>query len=278
MYCTHVAFSYIAQLLSENQRLREQSTSSGRNVLDENEPIPPPPREDIDDTDMSVRNPLIGDRAWFHRYDPSAPPIYVGEAACTAFATRFRRFLTGNNAAPQIPRTHYISETDLSTANDTEVRWPTLANAQLLVKVAFKQVSRVYHMTLRRSTHEKLKEIYKTSGFDCPLNTCKFFALFAFGEVFSMRSTSSTGRNVPGMAYFARAINLIQTMPERTSITHIENLLLLVSFIKSSFCRAITKKSSLCFHILSTGGTRLTFWLATRCDLVSSEHTRVAID
>lgn len=209
--------------------LRQHATppaTSASEVPDDNEATPPPTQGDLTDSDHSSRNPLIGDRAWFHPYGAAAIPLYIGEAACAAFATRFRRFLTGNKAAPHITRTQYVDEGILLETGKMVVPWPPLPQAQLLVKVAFNQVSRVYHLMLRKSTLAALKEIYRTSRFDCPVNTCKFFALFAFGEVYSIRSSSS---GLPGMAYYARAISLAQILPERPSITHVENLLLLVS-------------------------------------------------
>lgn len=178
----------------------------------------------------SIQNPLIGDRAWFHRYDPSSPPIYIGEAACSAFATRFRRFLTGNNTTPHITRTQWErEETIAAAANEADVQWPTLHHARLLVRIAVHQVGYLYHLMMRKATLDKLDEIYQTGDFDCTANKCKFFALFAFGQAYSIRSEPTTVSRVPGTAYFARAMSLVQILPERTSITHLETLLLLVS-------------------------------------------------
>lgn len=177
----------------------------------------------------SIQNPIIGDRAWFHRYDPSSPPIYIGEAACSAFATRFRRFLTGNNATAHIARTQWEREDVIAAAaNEANAQWPSLHHARLLVRIAINQIGHLYHLMLRKTTLDKLEEIYQTGGFDCVSNKCKFFALFAFGQAYSVRSDPTTGSRVPGTAYFARAMSLVQIMPERTSITHLETLLLLV--------------------------------------------------
>lgn len=181
-----------------------------------------------DESNTSVQNPLIGDRAWFHQCDPSAPPIFIGEAACAAFATRFRRFLTGNNATAHIPRTQYVHEQNITAANGTDVQWPSLQQARLLLKIALHQIGRIYHLVLRKSTLEKLEEIYQSGDFENPVNQCKYFALFAFGEAYSLRSEPSSGSRVPGTSYFARAMALVQVLPERTSITHLETLLLLV--------------------------------------------------
>ncbi|KAL4754489.1 hypothetical protein BDW72DRAFT_200723 [Aspergillus terricola var. indicus] len=234
-----VSESYLEQILTENQRLRAQSTSSAntpeaRPGAEPNHSRPgadgPDEIENEDEGNTGVRNPIIGDRAWFHAYDPSAPPIFVGEAACTAFATRFRQFLTGSNATAHIRRTQYVKEENIALANAGEIRWPSLQQARLLVQIAIRQISCIYHVLLRKSTLDKLEEIYRTGDFESTVNQCKFFALFAFGEAYSMRSEPVSGSRVPGTSYFARSLSLVQVLPERTSITHLETLLLLSLF------------------------------------------------
>jgi hypothetical protein len=221
--------SYLELLLAENRHLKEHPDTSATGPGDhETEPGPSRPADAPDESNTSVRNPLIGDRAWFHQYDPSAPPIFIGEAACTAFATRFRRFLTGSSATAHIPRTQYVQEQNIAAANGTSVQWPSLQQARLLVKIALHQIGRIYHLVLRKSTLEKLEEIYQTGDFGNTINQCKFFALFAFGEAYSLRAEPLSGSRVPGTSYFARAMALVQVLPERTSITHLETLLLLV--------------------------------------------------
>ncbi|KAL4806408.1 fungal-specific transcription factor domain-containing protein [Aspergillus unguis] len=225
-----ISESYLEQILAENQRLKQHSASSLTTSEAQPEPIQPRPPDGPNEGSTSIRNPIIGERAWFHAYDPSAPPIFVGEAACTAFATRFRQFLTGTSSTAHIRRTQYVKEENIALANSGEVRWPRLQQARLLVKIALRQISCVYHVLLRKSTLEKLEEIYSTSDFECTVNQCKFFALFAFGEAHSMRSEPSSGSRVPGTSYFARSLSLVQVLPERTSITHLETLLLLSLF------------------------------------------------
>ncbi|KAL4816613.1 fungal-specific transcription factor domain-containing protein [Aspergillus spinulosporus] len=234
-----VSESYLEQILTENQRLRAQSASSANTPEAQPGAEPshsrpgangPDEIENEDEGNTGVRNPLIGDRAWFHAYDPSAPPIFVGEAACTAFATRFRQFLTGSKATAHIRRTQYVKEENIALANAGEIRWPSLQQARLLVQIAIRQISCIYHVLLRKSTLDKLEEIYRTGDFECTVNQCKFFALFAFGEAYSMRSEPASGSRVPGTSYFARSLSLVQVLPERTSITHLETLLLLSLF------------------------------------------------
>lgn len=202
-----------------------------------------------------IQNPLIGDRAWFHRYDPSSPPIYIGEAACSAFATRFRRFLTGNNAMPHIPRTQYEREETIAAADEPDIQWPNLHHARLLVRIAIHQIGHLYHLMMRKSTLDKLEEIYQTHDFDCIVNKCKFFALFAFGQAYSIRSEPNSGSRVPGTSYFARAMGMVQILPERTSVTHLETLLLLVCDSTRVILRHHNTDGNYSpfFHIISTG-------------------------
>ncbi|OQE12927.1 hypothetical protein PENFLA_c059G09829 [Penicillium flavigenum] len=221
---------YLEQILAENQRLKERSITSAQ-VAETNDHSQRVPSKTADAPDgTGIQNPLIGDRAWFHRYDPSSPPIYIGEAACSAFATRFRRFLSGNSAMPHIPRTQYEREETIATANEADIQWPSLHHARLLVRIAIHQIGHLYHLMMRKSTLDKLEEIYQTQDFDCTANKCKFFALFAFGQAYSIRSEPNSGSRVPGTSYFARSMSLVQILPERTSVTHLETLLLLSLF------------------------------------------------
>ncbi|RAL13745.1 transcription factor domain-containing protein [Aspergillus homomorphus CBS 101889] len=231
-----VSESFLQRLLAENRRLRDQPTALGNPTEADPEGAAPgrgPSRAAEApelESNPNVRNPLIGDRAWFHPYDPSAPPIFIGEAACTAFATRFRRFLTGSNATAHIPRTQYVHDESISAVTTGEIGWPSLQQARLLLKIALRQIGFIYHLVMRKSTTEKLEEIYQTGDFEAKIHQCKFFALFAFGEAYSMRNEPSSGSRVPGTKYFARALSLMQVLPERTSIAHLETLLLLSLF------------------------------------------------
>ncbi|OQE01181.1 hypothetical protein PENVUL_c044G05399 [Penicillium vulpinum] len=225
-----VSENYLDQILAENQLLKERSIASAQ-VTETNDPSQRGPSRTADVPDRTgIQNPLIGDRAWFHRYDPSSPPIYIGEAACSAFATRFRRFLSGNISMPHIPRTQYEREETIAAANEGDVQWPSLHHARLLVRIAIHQIGHIYHLMMRKATLDKLEEIYQTQDFDCTANKCKFFALFAFGQAYSIRSEPNSGSRVPGTSYFSRAMGLVQILPERTSVTHLETLLLLSLF------------------------------------------------
>ncbi|CAG8253688.1 unnamed protein product [Penicillium salamii] len=216
--------SYIEELAAENQRLRDQLSQSPGYITPRGDP---PPQDITEPADRHVQNPMIGERAWFQPYDPSLPPIHICEAACTAFATRIRRVLTKSEATSHIARTQYTGESTLMSMRNPGIQWPSLPQARLLIQVVFSQVTRVYHVVLRRSTLDQLEDAYRKANFNDPVLTCKFFALFALGEVYSARSNSSIDCKVPGVAYYVNAIMLIPILPERPSLTHIESLLIL---------------------------------------------------
>lgn len=111
---------------------------------------------------------------------------------------------------------------------NSSIDWPSLPQARLLIQVVFNQVSRVYHLILRKSTVEELEEVYCKASFDDSVLTCKFFALFALGEVYSARSNSCLECGVPGAAYYVNAMTVIPILPERPSLGHIESILRLV--------------------------------------------------
>lgn len=137
---------------------------------------------------------------------------------------------------PHIARTQYEREEKIAAANEADIQWPSLHHARLLVRIAIHQIGHLYHLMMRKSTLDKLEEIYQTQDFDCRSSKCKFFALFAFGQAYSIRSEPYSGSRVPGTSYFARAMGLVQILPERTSVTHLETLLLLVSKLEDVFC------------------------------------------
>ena len=164
----------------------------------------------------------------------------MGDAACTAFATRLRQFLTGDPNTAHVARTQYTPESSLL---EGATQWPGLAQARLLVRIAFNQLSRVYHLFLRKSTIEHLESIYRTPSLrDDPAVMCKFFALFALGEVYSSRANSSPTGRVPGTLYYVRAMGLIPILPERPGVIHVESLLLLVSQLLFQHIIAIAKR------------------------------------
>ncbi|PGH23702.1 hypothetical protein AJ80_02308 [Polytolypa hystricis UAMH7299] len=180
------------------------------------------------DGNIDVKHPLVGERAWFENHESSFTPIYIGEAACSAFVARLRQFLTSENTASHITRVKYTKDSKLLATGKEEIKWPDLAQAQLLVKAALNHIGTVYHIMLKKSSLDELEGIYRTARFDDLVSTAKYFALFALDEVYSARTSQS--HSAPGMHYFARALGMVHILPEQPSIEYIETLLLLALF------------------------------------------------
>ncbi|KAJ5985323.1 hypothetical protein N7522_012519 [Penicillium canescens] len=87
-----------------------------------------------------------------------------------------------------------------------------------------------FHFVLKKDTMDMLHSVYQSQDFENPSIKCKFFALFALGQVYSTPYGSSDAPYVPGSDYFAKALSLIQVIPERPNMVHIESLLLLAFF------------------------------------------------
>ncbi|KAL3417413.1 fungal specific transcription factor domain-containing protein [Phlyctema vagabunda] len=223
-----VSENYLQQVLAENEQLKQSTTSTGRSSPVNGNPSPSQ-AEQSSDPDADVRNPLIEDRAWFVPCTSSSPPVYIGEAACTAFATRLRQSLD-QSATTHRPRTSYVKDDEIILASKRDVSWPTRMQAQLLVKIALAHVGRSYHLTLVKSTLKRLDQVYQESNFNDPMFTCKFFALFGLGEVYSNRTPKHPEDVVHGLRYFLKASSLVQIFPERATIDHIENMVLLAFF------------------------------------------------
>lgn len=197
-------------------------------TLEENDDSP----EKIGNVDVDLKNPLIEDKAWFVTDSASWQPIYIGEAACTAFGTRLRQFLNGNEPVAPLSRSKYSKHKAFlrMAAPAPRFEWPNRAYAHLLLKVALRFLGNDYHLMLRKSTIDRMQAIYDTQKLDDPVFVCKLFALFSMGEMYSNRRLGSTkGPDVPGTGYFVQAMSLTQDIHEEASVVYVEALLIIVS-------------------------------------------------
>lgn len=182
-------------------------------------------------SDVNLRNPLIEDRAWFVPDNASTQPVYIGEAACTAFGTRLRQFLSGNEPVTPLSRPSYFKDRALLRMSDPAFQLPNRAYAHLLLKVALRFLGNDYHLMLRKTTVERMDALYRDQCFDDPVFLCKLFALFAMGEMYSNRRLSSTkGAGIPGTGFFVQAMSLFQDLHEEATVPYIETLLILSLF------------------------------------------------
>ncbi|KAJ5819350.1 hypothetical protein N7474_004941, partial [Penicillium riverlandense] len=202
---------YLEQLLSDSKELRKlRSTLSINSIVDAN--------------DTDVKSPAVTQAFSISR--SSNPPVYMSEAACPAFASRLCKYLQpSDHSAEKLPELRYTDESTLSSLLDIDIQWPSLAYAQLLVQTALGHVNPSFHLALRKDTLDVLQTIYQKGTFDDPALQCKYFALFALGNVYTTPRDSSRAAPLPGASYFAKAHSLILFIPERASIIHVESLL-----------------------------------------------------
>lgn len=184
-----------------------------------------------DDTGISEvpLNPLLDDKPWFTQLKTSKTPIFIGEASDAAFATRFRQTIApASSIASHIPRTHYITDEVLSGLMSTTSPWPSSSRARFLVEAALRSLCRCYHLVRRSEVLAILKERDLNGKWpDDPITTCKMWALFAIGELYTTKS-KNLEQSFPGLAYFAHGSGMLRVLSERPQLDSIETLLLLV--------------------------------------------------
>lgn len=228
-----VAQSYIDKLIEENQLLRQgrQLINDQSTTADSETDLSRGNSQSVLET-SEARNPLLGERSWFHPLGNTELPIHIGEAADAAFATRFRQALAKNPTDVQhIPRKHYVSDAKLMHLSDNPVPWPPLAQARLLIKAALDTVGTCYHCVRRSEVYSGLKQRYRNLQGPRTIFDYKLWALFALGEAYSSRTQSISEDTFPGLLYFARASRMFRGARERPQIDIIEVLLLLVGTI-----------------------------------------------
>ncbi|KAK5101418.1 hypothetical protein LTS08_005025 [Lithohypha guttulata] len=221
-----VSSNYVERLVAENRRLRERSQAnevqnSSGHVADGASKVP-----ELAIEASEARNPLHDERSWFFPLANSGP-IHISEAADAAFATRLRQTLQPNGVAEHIPRMDYVTDAKLIALAETDVPWPSLARAKLLIKTAFDTVGSCYYCVRKTDIYNGLKRHYRNPLAPRTIFTCKLEALFALGEAYSCRTQSTSEDTFPGLAYFARACRTIRGVRERPQMDWIEVLLLL---------------------------------------------------
>lgn len=256
--CSH---SYLKKIEEESQLWRETGSNTQPYELDRtaSQGQQPPVKSSTEDgegpdgssinPDVDLRNPLIEDRAWFVPDNASRQPIYIGEAACTAFGTRLRQFLNGNEPVAPLSRSSYSKDKSFLRMSDPVFQLPNRAYAHLLLKVALRFLGNDYHLMLRKSTSERMDVLYRDQNFDDPVLLCKLFALFAMGEMYANRRLPSTkGLDIPGTGFFVQAMSLVQDLHEEASVMYVEALLIIVSVFPSFYGDAAPERFPV--HIL----------------------------
>lgn len=233
-----VSQQYIDDLIAENQRLRNRDPGSRTRTVAETtqKDVSAAPRNSADTT-SSIPAPSLEERPWFFDMNIPHTPVLIGEASDVAFATRFRQAIS-DAQHNHIPRVNYATDERLLALSDMDCPWPFPSRARLLVNVAIKYVSRVYHIVRKSQILEGLEQTIQNPHSSDSLLKSKLWALFAIGEMYSTR-TAAAETNFPGMAYFARATRILRIISERPRIDAIE-IRLLLSFYSLALNRRYT--------------------------------------
>ncbi|KAI8714938.1 Fungal-trans domain-containing protein [Fusarium sp. LHS14.1] len=202
------SIAFLDRILQENAELRARLPPSESPPV-KSTPAPshhdPIPKDDED----AAQNQILEESDWFAHTRSSDTPIWIGEIADAAFATRFRQFASSSKAPSHIPRTQFASDDAIRGLAATSPPWPSPPCARLLIETALQFLRHNYHI-VRRSEVLSLS----TSGFDHsgqgtnPASTAKMWALFAIGELRSSKCLNMDN-NFPGLAYFAVASDAI---------------------------------------------------------------------
>lgn len=231
--------SFINGLFEEIDRLKGQVNAG--HTQDSHPPDPSqshiehtprslPPRPDLEPAEHEERgiNPTFSYRPWFDNRNVFHTPILIGEAADTAFATRFRQVISD----PRVPepshllRVNYANNETLMALGESGAAWPSQSRARFLIEASLKYISRCYCIVHPGTVIEQLTQIFLDSTWGGPVLRCKFWALFAIGELYAAKVASIQG--YPGMAYFAQASKMLGFFEERPGMDSIETFLLLV--------------------------------------------------
>ncbi|KAJ5767100.1 uncharacterized protein N7511_004716 [Penicillium nucicola] len=225
---------YLEQLLRDSEELHDRNRNLKEMRLDRSEQTSDSrssPDTAEENAGSIAQSHLIRNKPWFQSHDASMLPLYISEATCTAFATRLCQFFQNTKTPmPHFPRSHYTDESTITSLLNEWTGWPSLVCAQLLVKTALGHIMSSFHFVLKKDTMDMLQNVYQTQNFENESIKCKFFALFAIGQVYSTVNGSFDEPHVPGLDYFAKALSLVQVIPERPTMIHIESLLLLAFF------------------------------------------------
>ncbi|KAK6002093.1 hypothetical protein QM012_001731 [Aureobasidium pullulans] len=214
---------YINSLLKEIEHLKQQTSTPQAESQQQSHSNSPEPAATTDSG-----NPLVRDDAWFVPLDES--PIYIGEAACTAFSSRLRQLLLHTQAEIHMPRRHYVQDGQILQAAHENAPWPSRPQAYLLVESVIATVGQCYHLTSLSSVRGILEKAYTDRTSLNQMQECKLFSLFALAQVYSPRLAESQHRVFPGLPYFARARALLPVLPERATADHVEVLICLTIY------------------------------------------------
>ncbi|KAI0899103.1 fungal-specific transcription factor domain-containing protein [Annulohypoxylon nitens] len=219
-----ISQSYIERILKENQSLKARLEQAGqsRTTFESDHQRS---TEHGSSAEEPSKNPLLDERPWFLPITSSKIPIFIGELADPAFATRFRQIIS-KDPLNHIPRTNYPNSDQIMVLMDSGLPKLSHTHARFLLRTALSYLEGHYHIVRKSAASVLLDRYMHEPALLALLSRCKIHALFALGELFSSRYGSST-KEAPGLSFFSYATKAYGLLYERPSIDCIEVCLLL---------------------------------------------------
>ncbi|KAJ9149000.1 C6 transcription factor [Pleurostoma richardsiae] len=239
--------SYIRQLEVEKEQLKRAAMQSPPTCSEPAVQMDElPGRQGSDEEDVAkaeVVNPVMEQRVC----EPSTStsrPVYVGAAACAAFADLLWHHVQPADEAPAPPRQVTVfNHPKLQRVIDAGYRLPSHTYATMLVQVVLKFVGNDYHLIKKKSFMQRIDQIYAALPEPPadPMFLCRMFVVFALGELYLRKSalTNDGQRAIPGTSFYLQAMSLFQELYEEPDIEYIETLLLM-----SFYSHALNRKNS----------------------------------
>lgn len=224
------AFSYVENLVRENQELRNYTRQNRREATAAQESTNDAAESEAElDTPVSnepSHNPVLEEKPWFLSTRSSEIPILIGEVADAAFATRSRQLLT-NQALNHTLRTNYPDNNQITELAQAECPPMNTSHTRFLIRVALKNLNGSFHIVRKSRVWELLEQYLQSPHTLDASSRCKILALLALGELYSS-SCQAQGTATPGLAFFSHASKTHDLLQERPSINTVEISLLLV--------------------------------------------------
>ncbi|KAI1361709.1 fungal-specific transcription factor [Xylaria arbuscula] len=210
-----VSQKYIDGLLEEINRLKQSQTARAHvETAAETQPDAP--------TGQRPPNITFNRAPWFDNRNVFQTPVLISEAVDAAFATRFRQVISDPNAPEptHLLRVNYANNDALMALKDSPVAWPSLSRARFLIEAATRYINRKYYIFHQDSVIEGLSSCLLDQPLRESVIHCKYWVLFAIGELCAMRT--SVTHSYPGMIYFAHASKMLGHLDERPGTDSIE--------------------------------------------------------
>ncbi|KAJ3577591.1 hypothetical protein NPX13_g2974 [Xylaria arbuscula] len=193
-------------------------------------PTSPAPSDSVSvsaDHEQRPPNITFNQAPWFDNRNVFQTPVLISEAVDAAFATRFRQVISDPKAPEprHLLRVNYANNDALMALKDSPVAWPSLSRARFLIEAATRYINRKYYIVHQESIIEGLSSYLLDQPLRESATHCKYWVLFAIGELCAMRT--SVTHSYPGMIYFAHASKMLGHLDERPGTDSIETLLLL---------------------------------------------------